>query len=260
MSGDKMKNIKKYIIVLLFIMVWIIIFALAVRSGNKQEEKNTTQYVLIDPFNYWKYTNQKWENIDSINDFDKVTEEINWKKYDIYVNNQYFNTLDYVLKNGQEYYFDDDTHSYEVPQEKLLLNEGSYFNIKEFYLDNFLNNDLNIVNEFLNKYNHSSNNLTVQQKYSIEDNKSIYIISNYPDNYPEDDSGLFYLVFYRQDNKNYLLVDMGYAENVSNYKLAWVLNTESKLDNFILSYTCEEATCYDMYEYQKGKYLKVIGT
>lgn len=251
---------RRYLIIFLCFVIWGIIFIYIVNYENLRIQKNASQYILIDLFNYWKCENLKWEKLDAINDYDNVSEEINWKKYDIYVNNQYYNTLDYVFMNGKEYYFDDDTHSYEIPKEKVLFNEGSYFKLKNFELASFSEEDNNILEDMLNKYHHFSNNLTVRSKYLIDDENAIYIASNYPNYYPQNQENLFYFVFYRRGNKNYLLVDIGYIENLSNYKVSWVVNAKSKYDNLILSYTCEEATCYDMYEYQKGKYIKVIGT
>lgn len=255
-----MKNKKRYIVILLLFVIWGIVFVYLVNKENLRSEKSVTQYVLINQFNLWKYSNLKWEKLNYIVDEDKVSKEINWKKYDIYVGNQYFNTLDYVLKNGEEFYFDDDTHSYEVNQEKVLFNVGSYLKLKEFYSTNFSEGDINIINDILVKYDHSGNNLTVQKKYFIDEDNAIYILSNYPSFYPKYQSDLFYFIFYRRNSKNYLLVDIDYVENVSSYKLTWVMDAKSKYDNFILSYTCEEATCYDMYEYKRGKYERVIGT
>ncbi len=255
-----MKNKKRYIIIVLCFVIWGIVFVYLVNNENLRIARSVTQYVLIDKFNLWKYSDLKWEKLDSVVNYDDVSKEINWKKYNIYVNNQYFNTLDYVLKDGVEYYFDDDIRSYEINQEKILLNEDSYLKLKEFYSTNFKEEDIEISNEILLKYNHSSDNLTVQKKYLIDEENAIYIFSNYPSYYPDNQFDLFYFVFYRRNSKNYLLLDIDYVENVSSYKLSWVMNTKSKYDNFILSYTCEEATCYDMYEYQKGKYAKVIGT
>ena len=256
----KKVRVKRIIIALLLFVIWIGILVYITDSEKIRIQKKNAQYVLIDQFNYWKYVDSEWVKLDSVNDFDSVAEEINWKKYDIYINNKYFNTLEYVLMEGQEYYFDDNDHSHEINQEKILFNNDTYLQLKEFNLIDFSNEDINIVKKILNKYSHSFDDVTIKNKYMIDDNNSIYIISNYTNLSSKYNSDLFYLAFYRRNSKNYLLMNIGNEANVSDYKLAWVLDEKNKYDNFILSYTCEDTICYDMYEYKNGKYVKIIST
>ena len=124
----------------------------------------------------------------------------------------------------------------------------------------FDSNDLSIVDSFLKKYQYSANGLTVLKKYIVNSQDSIYIVSNYPSSVVRDSNHLFYIVFYRKKDKNYLLVNRGYLEGLQSYNLSWVLDIDSGYYNFILSYDYGEGICYDMYEYIKGKYVKVIGT
>jgi len=251
-----MKKIKKYIILIICFVVWIGLLVYFNNKENIKSQKNIPQYVLIDQFHYWKYINNKWINIDSINDFETVEKEINWNEYDVYINNQYYNTFDYVLMNYEEFYFDDDIKSHEITQDKLLLNHDSYLKLKNFSTQSFFDEDVEIVSNFMNRYNYSVGDVAVKNKYVIDDDNVIYILSNYRE-YSRDD--IFYLVFYRRNNRNYLLVNNDDANNILYYDLFSVLDTKNKYDNIILSYGCEDSVCYDMYEYNKGKYVKVIG-
>lgn len=251
-----MKKIKKYIILIICFVVWIGLLIYFNNKENIKFQRNIPQYVLIDQFHYWKYVDSEWINIDSINDFETVEKEINWNEYDVYINNQYYNTFDYVLMDYEEFYFDDDIKSHEITQDKLLLNHDSYLELKNVSNDNFSDDDVEIVSSFMNKYNYSVNDVAVKNKYIIDEDNVIYILSNYRE-YSRDD--IFYLVFYRRNNKNYLLVNNSDANNIFYYELFSVLDTKNKHDNIILSYGCEDSVCYDMYEYNKGKYVKVIG-
>ena len=216
---------------------------------------------MINPFNYWKYNNLEWEKMDTILNFDAVEEEINWKEFNIYINNQYYKTLDYVLMNGEEFYFDDNTKSYNVDGEKILLSKKSYFQLKNYSVVTFSKEDISIVSNFLKKYHHSFSDLRVKNKYIISSTESLYVVSNYYDGYVDNgNSSIFYTIFYRNKSRDYLLTDIEGSSLVHSYQLKWILDIDNRYDNFILSYTCEEAICYDMYQYKRGKYIRVIGS
>lgn len=251
-----MRSIKKYIILIICFVAWIGLLIYFNNVDKAKSLKKVPQYILIDQLHYWKYVDEEWSSIDSIKDFRTVEKEINWHKYDIYVNNQFYNTFDYVLMDYEEYYFDDNTKSYEITQDKLLLNHDSYLKLKNFNTDSFSDEDVEIVSNFMNKYNYSVNDVAFKSKYVIDEDNVIYIVSNYREYSIED---IFYLVFYRKNNKNYLLVNNSSSNNIFYYDLYSVLNTKNKFDNIILSYGCEDSVCYDMYEYNRGKYVKVIG-
>lgn len=253
-------NKKRIFILVLCLLIWGFIFFYIVISENNKNRRSVTQYVLINPFNYWEYTNLEWKKIDTVLDFDYVDEHVNWQKFNIYRGNEYYKTLDFVYRGGEEFYFDDNSHSYEIPGEKILFNRDSYIKLVDFGDTSFNSEDLGVVDSFLKKYHYSTVGLTIQRKYIINSQDSLYVVSNYPSSIVNNGDNLFYIVFYRRNNKNYLLVNRGFVEDLSSYKLSWVLDIGIKNCNFILSYNCGEAICYDMYEYVKGKYIKVIGT
>ena len=253
---------KRLFVLLLFFLIWGILFSLIVQYENDKNSRAVSQYVVINSFDVWKYSNFKWSKFDYAVDFDAVNEEINSKKYNIYVNNYFYKKLTYYIRDGEEYFFDDNIHSYNISQEKIMFNASSYFQLKKFDSRVFSDDDLEYVSNVLSKYHHFYDNINVNKKYFINDNNIIYIISNYPSNYVDDDKlDFYYFVFYKRGNKNYVLVDLDYHYHISDYMLKWVIDIKNNnFLNFVLSYKCEETVCYDMFQYQKGKYERVVGT
>ena len=249
-------KIKKYILLLICFVVWIGLLFYFSGKEDVRLQKNISQYVLIDQFHFWEYANSKWKSIDSVNDFHEVENNINWKKFDVYINNSYYNTLDYVLMNHEEYYFDDNSKSYEITQDKLLLNHDSYLEVVDFDASDFSSDDISIVEDFMGQYNYSFSDVLVKNKYVIDENNVVYLVSNYSEN---NIFNVFYLGFYRKNNKNYLLMNINNSENILYYKLYSVLDIKDKYNNLILSYGCQDTVCYDMYEYNDGEFVKVIG-
>ncbi len=252
-----MNKIKSFLILFIVFFAWVMLYLFFVNQEKDSKLSSEPQYILINPFSCWEYRSSEWRRLSFLNNKTEVSKLINWKKYDIYVNNQYYNTLQYVVKNGEEFYFDDDTHSYEINNNKIMFNKGSYFKIKNFSLSNLLSDDKKAINTMLKKYNFLNKNITVSNKYYIDENNSIYVVSNYTGIYSVDSNDLFYLVFYKNKHKTYLLLNTGYKENVSDYKLSWIIDTKSKFYNFIISAQCEQSMCYWLYGYQKGKYVEL---
>ncbi len=252
-----MNKLRNILILLLVFCVWGMLYLFVLNKEKGNVSSLDSQYILIDPFSCWEYSSSKWNRLSFLDDKIEVSKLINWKKYDIYVNNQYYNTLQYVVKDGEEFYFDDDTHSYEINSSKIMFNKGSYFKVKEFSLSNLSSDDEKVINNMLEKYNFVDKNITISNKYYIDENNSIYVVSNYTGIYSVDSKGLFYLIFYKSKYRTYLLLKTGYKENVADYKLSWVIDTKSKFYNFVVSAQCEQSMCYWLYGYQKGKYVEL---
>jgi hypothetical protein len=250
------------VLVIIGIVVWGLFFIVLKNKEKETNYSNTAQYVIIDNFYYWKYQKLQWQVLDNILDPTSTATEINWKNYDVYVDNKYLNTYKYVLMNDKSYFFDNDDNEIDVSETNILLSKNSNFNLKKFNEISFDDNDYNIVKNILNNKNYNYNDLTIKKKYTIATNNNIYILSNYDGlNNDIDESSIYYIVFLRINKKNYILVDTTYSELAYNYDLAYVLNiNNNKINNIILSYTCDEDICYDMYQYNDNKFEKVIGS
>ncbi len=255
-----MKKIKNIVLMIILLFIWIVLYLFVVNKDKIANQKSVSQYILINQFTCWRYTNSKWTSLSYATDEFNTSKELNWKKYDIYIQNQYYKTLDYVVKDGKEFYFDDNTHSYEINDEKIMFNKGSYLKLKDFNQSELTSDDEVIIGNILNKYKISDENLTVKDKYVIENDAALYVVSNYTGSYPVDSKNMFSLVFYRKNNINYVLIKNGFIEHVNSYRLAFVVDAKNKFDNFIISATCESGPCYWMYEYHKGKYTNMNET
>lgn len=255
-----MKKIRNIIFVIVLLIIWLFIYIFVVNKDELRTQKSVSQYILINQFTCWRYTNSKWKSLSYTTDELNTSQELNWKKYDIYINNQYYNTLDYVVKNGQEFYFDDNTHSYEINDEKIMFNKNSYLKLINFNKVNLSNDDDAIIGKILKKYNFENQEVTMKDKYSIDGGNagSIYFLSNHTGKYSVDSLHEFNLIFYRVNGTNYILVNTGFVDHRSMYRLAFVVDVKNKFNNFVIAATCESGSCYWMYEYKNGKYLNVI--
>lgn len=244
---------KKFMILLvIFILCCSVLFLLIENDKKEKQIKNVSQYLVLDENYFWKYSKGNWENLNISSTYD----EINWKKFNIYTNNSYYNTYKYVYMDNESYFFDDDNNDYTIPDNNLLINNGTYFKIKKFQTVDFNIKDNEIVSNFLEKYNKEFEELTIKKKYEVSNNYSIYIVSNYVEDYDKEDA--FYLVFARINFKNYLLVNSNYFINNITYDLAYVLDIDNKYYNIILNFNCDESICYNMFQYNDGKYEEVI--
>lgn len=249
------KNIKLIILITLCIAIWGALIFIFNKKEQEEKKISAPQYLLLDNNYFWKYENSNWTELTTEDDYD----EFNWKKFDIYTNNKYYNTYKYVTRDGKSYYFDDDNNEFEVPQHNILLNKDTYFNLKKYTELSLDSSDSKIITNILKENNHSSDNLTIQKKYSISSNFNIYVISNYFET-AEENSNIFYVVFCQINSDTYLLINKSYSDEVNSYDLAWVLDTNKKYNNIIVSYTCDTDICYDMYQYDDNKFKKVIGS
>lgn len=253
-----MKKIRNIIFVLILLVGWMFIYIFIVNKDEVRTQKSVSQYILINQFTCWKYTNSKWKSLSYTTDEFNTSQELNWKKYDIYINNQYYNTLDYVVKNGQEFYFDDNTHSYEINDEKIMFNKDSYLKLINFNKVDLFSDDEVIINKILRKYRFFDEEITMKDKYSIDgDDGVIYFVSNHTGKYMTDSQQEFNLMFYRVNGINYILINTGFIEHRNSYRLAFVVDAKNKFNNFVIAANCEGGSCYWMYEYKKGEFVSV---
>ena len=248
------KNKQLIILGIILIAIWGLVILVFKKEEKQQEVLSETQYIILDDNYFWKYKSNNWSKLYT----EEQYEEFNWKKFDIYTSEGYYNTYKYVVMNSKTYYFDDDNNEYNVPNNNILLNNNSYFELKKYNLNEFNDNDYKIVSDYLEKNNRDSSNLTVKKKYKLTENNNIYVVSNYNKNLKNQDS--YYFVFSRIQNKNYLLINKNYLEDYISYDLAWILDINDKYNNIILKFNCDKDICYDMFQYKNETYTKVIGS
>lgn len=243
-----MKKIKKYIILSTIIIIWGCIIFYFYTEKIQQEREKVPQVMIINSNYFWKYELGKWDRISIKKDSDLF----NWQKFDIYIDNSFYNTYKYVFTNGKGYFFDDNENSQDISKENVLINDGSFLKLVDFEKESINDNDNNIISKFLERNSINYSDITIKIKYSITDNSSIYIVSNHYDGIEYEN--IFYLAFYRLNNRDYLISK---GEPQCDYSLHTVLDINKKFPNIVLEYNEEEGKNYTMFQYEKDKYVSV---
>ena len=129
-----MKKIKKIILICFIFLLWLCIVIYSYNEKNRLEREKIPQILIINSNYFWKYKSGIWNKIS----LEKDTDLYNWKKFDIYVDNKYYNTYKYTFTNGKGYFWDDNNKSQTIPSKNVLLNDNSYLSFSEYekvYLD-----------------------------------------------------------------------------------------------------------------------------
>ena len=256
-----MKNKKFWVLLFIFILLCLVLTIIFINKREDEKIHSGLQYVYIDDLHCWEYGNHVFKKRDVVLNANNVLKNINWKDFDVFVGNKYQNTYKFVYTNGNEYLFDDNDESYEVPNNKILVNKGSYFKFNKFKNDSITSDDNDVINKLLKSINRSSDNLLIKRKYNISFNEDIYILSNYNEAYVDDDidiNNLYNVIFYRKNYKNYILLNSGYVEGDFSYDLSWILDTKDDFNTFIFSYNCYEIVCYNLFYYDGGSFVNAI--
>ena len=245
-----MKKIRNIIIIIIILGIWGWLITIFYKEKVQLSKEETPQYVVLDGNYFFEYENGKWDNLSLDNEYDLI----NWKKFDIFIDNIYYNTFNYVVNdNHNSYFFNDDNISHDVPESYVLINDDSFLSIIEYNQVEFMDEDYEIATDFLESHNFRDIDLTRVKKYYIPGDGYVYVVYNYKDTTNLDD--IYHVVFYRRGNKNYMIAKGNYE---FNYDLHTVLDINKKFNNFILSYTCYDGLCYEMYQYKDGNYVNVL--
>lgn len=242
---------KKNIVIIIMIIIWIILILIFSKEYIQSNKEEIPQYMILNGKYFWQYQNSDWVDLFET----KELESINWKKFDIFVDNNYYNTYNYVInKNYESYLFDDNEQTQEVPDTYTLINENSFLSLVKYSEVELTSKDNEIILKFLNKNNFHDKDYSVAKKYIINEDEFIYIVTNYEENLIEED--IYYTTFYRRNNKNYMISK---SKNPYNYDLYSIIDINRKFKNIILKFQCYHTYCYDMYQYTDNGYEKVIG-
>lgn len=244
----KMKKIKKIILICLIFLLWLSVAIYSYNEKVRLEKEKIPQVIIINNNYFWKYESGIWNKLS----LKKDTDLYNWKKFDIYVDNKYYNKYKYTFTNGKGYFWNNDNKSQSIPSKSVLLNDNSYLSICDYEKVSLNENDNQIISKFSKKNKINYNEIAMKEKYNITEDSSIYIISNYYDNIDYDE--VYYIVFYRKNKKNYFITK---GNSEQNYKLHIVLDINRKFPNIVLEYYDEDVLDYEMYQYDGKKYNNV---
>ena len=233
-------NIKTFLIVIVPMLLMAII---AIMFSHK--DKNYNVSLIVNGIDYWKYNNKKWTNLET-------SDEIDWKKYDIYSSNKYINSYYVTINNNKTYFFDSNNDSYDVEPPYLAITSKSNIKILNFKEVEFNDSDNNIINFYLRKIKiNYEGEYSKQKKYITDinnDNKEdyLYIISN--ELYT--DKNVFYLVFAKYNNKIIAINNQINKDIFIHYDISWILNMQHNgFNNIILTEPKEYNTRYYLYTY-----------
>lgn len=243
-----MKKTKKIILIFFLFLLWLAIVIYSYNEKIKLEREKIPQVLIINNNYFWKYESGIWNKLSLKKDIDLY----NWKKFDIYVDNKYYNTYKYTFTNGKGYFWNTNDKSQTIPSKNVLINDNSYLSLCSYEKISIDENDDQIISKFSKRNKINYNDITIKEKYYINEESNIYIISNYYDDIDYDE--VYYIIFYRKNNKNYFIAK-GNAEQ--DYKLHIVLDIGKKIPNIVLEYYNEDVLDYEMYQYDGKKYNNV---
>lgn len=217
-----------------------------VKLEKEKANESKTQVLILNSNFFWKYKNKEWSKI-SLN---SELNLINWKKFDIYMDNEFYNTYKYVFTNGKGYFYNEDNESIDLNSNYVLINKDSFISILTYNEVSFDTADSEIVSSFLELNGKNYNDIFIKRKYIISEDSCVYVVSNYYDDIDYDD--VYSMVFYRKGKKNYLV-------NTGNhlYDLHVVLDINKKFPNIVLSYDTAHVKFYEMFQFNHDKYINV---
>lgn len=185
-----MRKKRTYIILIAIILIFFVVMFLLFGVDNiKQEGYETT--IIVGENTIWTYSDKRWKNTNS--SYDKL----NWKKYDIYLNNEK-NGKYYLWHSDKWYAFDDNKNAVMLDGDLLAYDANynisvynfNYDDIENFnYVHNVLeDNSLPTTSEF------TSSHVVFFDFDADGEEEEFYVISNaFPMDF--DPEKIFSLVF-----------------------------------------------------------------
>ena len=171
-----MRNKKKYMIVLIAVILFgIIMFLLFGVNNIRGNQKSTT--LIVGDDTVWYYAEKKWMHLTS----SKSIHDLEWKKYQVYLDNQ--KVGDYYLWHDDKWYaFDDDKNAVPLNGELLAIKSNYSIPVLGGREENV--EDSTYINQILSDNNLSlSSHFTVKYKvlFDIDSDgveEEFYVISN----------------------------------------------------------------------------------
>ena len=222
-----MKNRRRYIILLIILAIYVIIMYFIFGAPNVKKSKYTTT-ILIGDNTIWNYSNKKWLNIED----KEIIEELNWKKYTVYINNQKKGKY-YLWHDDKWYLFNKNKEAVNVTGKLVAYRSNFDINVKDFKEEQIT--DYVYINKVLEE-----NNLSTSQQYTTKSKTSIdidsdgiyediYVISNVfaLDFTPEINFAIVFMV--KNDNIYYIYNDIDQNKGTNGCKP--YLNTFLDIDS-----------------------------
>lgn len=192
-----MRNKKTYIVLIVILFIFFLIMFLIFGLDNiKNTGYDTT--IIVGEDTIWTYNKKKWNNVSNY-------KNLNWEKYNIYLNN--VKTGNYYLVNDSKWYaFDDKKNAVMLDGDLLAYKSNHNIDVSSFNTSEI--DDYSYVNSVL-----ESNSLSKDSEYTALykvvidfDNDGLdedfYLITNvFPMGFTPDK--IFSIVFMVKDNEIY---------------------------------------------------------
>lgn len=193
----------KYIVLILLLIIYAAAMFLAFGVDEVKERKAATTIVLGDGV-VWDYSSRSWLNFNT----PQLIEDINWKKFNVYVDNEKFGNYS-IWIDDKTYLFDDNREAVNY--------QGNLFAYRAEYLIDVIPfssqdiTDYSYVNKVLEEHGVESKQFTLANVTYVDfdqdgEDEAFYIVSNvfatefFPDRY-------FSYVFMVDNEKIYMLYE-----------------------------------------------------
>lgn len=196
---------KKNNLIIIFVIVLIVIYCLVLFfffGGFKRVSKEKNDVVLIpDQSTMWTYSKNHWTNVT----LDESIEQLNWLKYNVYVDDEKIGNYYMWYDNSKWYLFDKDRNSINYEGELFAYNSNYDVKLVE-YKDNEIE-DFSYVDEMLKKKKLNSidnSEYVVSSQINIDvdndgEEEVFYIVSN--SSISSNDTNNFSIIFMVKGDK-----------------------------------------------------------
>ena len=249
---------KRYIIIGIVLLVYVV-FMIAVFGLGLFKNKT---YLIIGTAEKLKYENGKYVDI-------MPSEKTLYQgaKFDVYDSKGHVGNYILKIHEGRWHAFSDDYDFVKLSPPIFAIKSNKKYSMPTYEIDEFNDEDIDILNGILEKKDIGNYNLSVNQKISIDlngdgDKETLYSASNlFEDNTAKN---YFSIVYYVKDDKVNIIKDKiykkisGYDYDGETYDLTRIidLKDDGKLELVItrscFSNVCDN--CSEIYTLKWGKY------
>jgi len=256
-----MKNKKNIIIVIVIIVAYL---ALAIVLFGWENFINKFQGI-----NIMLSTGEKWQLKDGIWSNMEDSKEYNWKKFDVYINNQLLGNYD-LMYNNKWYIFDGNRKSIKYDGKLLGISGNKKYEVIDFQKQNLDTKGENLLKQILKDDNIDyPKSFELAEKVTLDidgdgNDETIYTISN-AFTYDTDINKEFSIIFIDDDEvqvlyKRYSDVQNHYDLCVPRVSNVIDINKDSKYEIiFECTYYSELGSCSMLYELSDDEYKFKIG-
>ncbi len=254
-----MKNKKAIIIVTSIIGVYLVL-AVILFGWDNFTNKFQSLYIMLDSGDKWVLKDGHFKDVED----DK---EYNWKKFDVYVNNQLLGNYN-LLYNNIWYLFDDNRNSKSYGGSLIAIRGNKKYEVIDFQEEDLNEEDLKKVKNVLKSENiEYTYNLSYKKKVTLDvdgDSKeeTIYAISNV---FTSEPNQKFSIVFIDNDGIEVLYKDVKKPSKMYEMcmpKVKFIIDIDKDLKYEIITectYFSVMGSCDSLYKIKNNSYKKFKG-